>query len=584
MIYPTLSPLRLREDTVETFLGYRRVPRPGVGEFYDMQNLSAAAFPQLGTRPPRSAVTAETEPGGILWKNGLVRVEGGTLYLADYPALTGLTPGRKQLVSMGANILVFPDKVYLNTLDLTDSGPMEAVLTLETAAIFTPATADGVSLPTAPRQASPPENPFGGEYWVDTSGESPVWKVYSGDAGLWTALADTCVKIAAPGIAAPFRPGDGVTLNGIDPNLGDLAPWEGAALVLIDLHHDEAGEGVGDWVLFRGVLPGEILQERPGLTLARRLPEMDFVIEGGNRLWGCRYGLNAAGEPVNEIYASKLGDFRNFQVYQGLSTDSYAAGLGSDGPFTGAVTYLGMPTFFKEGVIHTVWGSLPENFRIQTVAAPGVAKGSEASPATVGGILYYLSPAGVMRYDGSLPEAVGKDLGEGDLTQGVGGDGGERYYLSALDGEENPHLLVYDPQKALWHREDDLRVTAFAPGEGRLFAETAEGILLLLGGDGTEEFDWMAQTGPLYAKHPEKERLTLVTLRLKLDPQGEARFLVRYDGTGEFREVAALRGGGLAARRVLIRPRACDFLELRMEGRGAMRLYSLSRRMEEVGR
>ena len=74
---------------------------------------------------------------------------------------------------------------------------------------------------------------------------------------------------------------------------------------------------------------------------------MDFVIESGNRLWGCRYGKALNGETVNEIYASKLGDFRNWYCFAGISTDSYTASVGTDGAFTGAVTYMGRPIFFK---------------------------------------------------------------------------------------------------------------------------------------------------------------------------------------------------------------------------------------------
>ena len=53
------------------------------------------------------------------------------------------------------------------------------------------------------------------------------------------------------------------------------------------------------------------------------------------------------GKAVNEIYASKLGDFKNWNCYAGRSTDSYVATRGSDGPFTGAADYLGSPLFFR---------------------------------------------------------------------------------------------------------------------------------------------------------------------------------------------------------------------------------------------
>lgn len=47
------------------------------------------------------------------------------------------------------------------------------------------------------------------------------------------------------------------------------------------------------------------------IELERKAPEMDFVIECGNRLWGCRYEVTDQSRLYNEIYASKLGDFKN---------------------------------------------------------------------------------------------------------------------------------------------------------------------------------------------------------------------------------------------------------------------------------
>ena len=55
---------------------------------------------------------------------------------------------------------------------------------------------------------------------------------------------------------------------------------------------------------------------------------------------------------VNELYACKLGDFKNWNCFLGISTDSYVASVGTDGPWTGAVTYLGNPIFFKETCLH----------------------------------------------------------------------------------------------------------------------------------------------------------------------------------------------------------------------------------------
>ena len=99
-----------------------------------------------------------------------------------------------------------------------------------------------------------------------------------------------------------------------------------------------------------GLCPAAFTQENVTLRIRRTLPEMDFVCQCENRLWGCRYG-RSGDETVNEIYASALGDFKNFRQYLGLATDSWTAAVGSDGPWTGAVNYLGHPIFVKENRI-----------------------------------------------------------------------------------------------------------------------------------------------------------------------------------------------------------------------------------------
>ena len=151
-----------------------------------------------------------------------------------------------------------------------------------------------------------------------------------------------------------------------------------------------------DYIVVTGIIDRVTTQEAP-ITVARRMPNMDFVIESRNRLWGCRYGTDVNGNMVNEIYASKLGDFKNWNSFAGISTDSYAVTVGTDGQFTGAITHLGYPIFFKEGCMHKVYGdSLP--FGVQDTACRGVQKGCGGSLAIVNEVLYYKSRSAVCAY------------------------------------------------------------------------------------------------------------------------------------------------------------------------------------------
>ena len=154
------------------------------------------------------------------------------------------------------------------------------------------------------------------------------------------------------------------------------------------------------------------------------------MVESGNRLWGCKYGI-VDGQAVNAVYASKLGDFRNWNCFAGLSTDSYAASRGSDGKFTGAADYLGSPLFFKENCVERVYPSANGAHQIVTVQCPGVKDGSGGSLQVVDGKLYYHSRGGVCVFDGSMPVNVSQALGEARYHDAVAGAAEGCYYLSA---------------------------------------------------------------------------------------------------------------------------------------------------------
>ena len=328
-----------------------------------------------------------------------------------------------------------------------------------------------------------------------------------------------------------------------------------------------------DYQVIPGILDGPV--EESSLKVARKMPEVDFLVESGNRLWGCRYGLSADGQVVNEIYASKLGDFTNWNCFMGLSTDSYAASCGTDGPFTGAVSYLGHPLFFKETCLHKVYGSYPANFQIQTTALRGVERGSHKSLCQVGEVLYYKSPAGICAYDGALPVVVSQALGETVYRNAVAGTDGEKLYLSM----EGPALFVYDPGKNLWHREDELEVRQFVFCRGKLYALTEDKILTMEGAD-EEAVSWMAVTGPLGLTDPDRRYITRLTLRLRMEVGAQLGVFIRYDGVGDWHSLAFLRGRREPCFDLPLRPRRCSHLELKLEGRGDVTLYSLTQTLE----
>ena len=430
MFFPMLKKIGLEKMTVTDFPGLDRRETARIGGFREMRNLCGEGYPTLRTRQARGLIATVTKPGGLTAKDALIWVDGTRICVNGEAAGPVLTEGEKDLISMGAYLIVFPDKVYLNTKDLTDYGSLECERTASAGVAISLCDAEGTAYSGVIQSAGAPEDPEEGTLWMDVSGAEPVLRQYGQEC--WTALQNVCVKLQANLLGKGFAAGDGVTVSGC---------------AAARLNGEKVLQAVGEnWVVFPGIVTGNASQEA-AVTISRTVPEMDFVVESGNRLWGCRYGMTD-GEAVNEIYASKLGDFRNWRCFEGLSTDSYAAVRGSDGAFTGAVSYLGNPIFFKERCMERVYAGSQGAHQIVTTECSGVQKGSAKSLQVVGGVLYYLSNEGVQAFDGSLPVTVSQALGERRYSAGVGGAWREKYYLSALDEDGAASLLVYDSERS----------------------------------------------------------------------------------------------------------------------------------------
>ena len=129
-LLPTLGWEYSEREVTDTFAGYNRNLKIGDGEFFHTENLTSAYYPLLANRKKRGRVSVLTAPGGLLAKEKLAWVDNGTLYYdGTATPVTGLGGGEKQLVSMGAYIVIFPDKVFYNTADPADHGSLEATYT-----------------------------------------------------------------------------------------------------------------------------------------------------------------------------------------------------------------------------------------------------------------------------------------------------------------------------------------------------------------------------------------------------------------------------------------------------------------------
>ena len=576
MKYPTLTAPSGSREMLDTFKGYNHNLRIADGEFYDMENMTSSHYPLLSPRGKRGVYASPAAPMGLIAKDGLCYVDGESLVVNGYPVDMGLTDEPKQLVSMGAYVVILPDKKYINTLDLTDFGSLDASFTTTADVTFELCTVDGEAYADATVADTEPGEPENMALWIDTSSTPHSLKKYSATSGMWVSIASTYIKISSPGIGTAFSQYDGVTISGV---VGESLQDLNATMVLW-----ACGD---DYIVVTGILDAVTTQtvDEGTITVERKMPAVDFVTESGNRLWGCRYGVANNGDVVNEVYACKLGDFKNWNCFMGLATDSYSAACGTDGPFTGAITHLGFPLFFKEHFVHKVYGSYPANFQIQDTALRGVQQGCEKSMAIVNEVLYYKARHAVVAYDGSLPVDVSAAFGEERYSEAAAGAHGNKYYISMRDSKDAWHLFVYDTTKGMWHREDGLRADCFCSCRDELYAidhKTRKIITML--GSGTQDKDkikWMVQTGVIGTDMPDMKYVSRLLLRLSLEIGARVRLYAQYNSMGGWESLGTITGTDLRSFSIPVRPRRCDHLRLRIEGEGDAKIYSITKTISQ---
>ena len=273
----------------------------------------------------------------------------------------------------------------------------------------------------------------------------------------------------------------------------------------------------------------------------------------------------------------------------GLSTDSYAATVGTDGQFTGAITHLGYPIFFKENCMHKVYGNYPANYQINTTTCRGVQKGSHKSLAIVNEVLYYKSKTSICSYDGSLPQEISYKLGSVPYSEAVACSHGNKYYISMcnnLTGEWS--LFVYDTALGLWHKEDNTKVYDFCSCRGEIYfidhTDKENVRLKTMFGSGTTDnakVKWMAETGYIGTDSPDQKYISKLNVRMYVELNAIVYVYIQYDSTGDWELVYRMAGMKLQSFTIQITPRRCDHLKIRLEGEGVAKIYSISKTIEQ---
>ena len=586
--YPYLKAQPSARQVIDTFKGYNHNLRIGSGEFYEMENLTSDDYPVLSVRKKRGQHLYSLQDGG--YATGMLYVPGvgmfvvvehfdpqnhaqeakiSTLFLigADGGTKTvgTLLAGLKSLALMGKYLIIAPDMIWVNTEDMISGNIFQSWEVVEGSMDLDLYLADGTPLQKGYQGADPPSDPKSYSHWIDTSADPPRVMRYSVPQEMWVMAENTVVKLEADGLEGHrFSVGDTVNITGFS---GQAAYLNGLHTIT-DCPHRSA-------VVIDGVIEASFslsCEDHP-IAIRREVPRLDFIVEWSNRLWGC-------AQDTNEIYACKLGDFKNWNCFQGLSTDSWVGSVGTPGEFTGAVVQNGYPVFYKENCKHKVWPSATGAHQITTVNCNGVEKGSESSLAVLDGTVFYKSAFGVFADDGGGAVEIDQALGNIRYRNGMGAIHDRKYYLSMEDSTGKRELFVYDIARRMWHRENNIHGVLCSAWDS-LFGAHGD-IWDLTGNTGTpeEQVSWMAVTGDLGLELPEQKYISRLTLRLCLEPGATLEVYAQYDREQTWVKLGQVYGTDLRSFSLPVRPRRCDQLRLKLKGTGMCKLYSITKTLE----
>ena len=596
---------RYGKESQLKFYGYDRLGTEGA--IRDMKNMTSDYWPELAVRPGRKIVSLALGGAcaGLFSHKGKLGRVSAEMVMADanlyydgelVKELFVSSKTEKIFASIGDYVVIWPDKVYYDSVS-GETGKLEVSASVREAVFCHEAAPGGISSESNCLRLGVDVSAFKAGDAVTISGCSERPKnnqtvvIREVGEGVLYFLDNTLYLeekrfFAAPAEGLPKGKYDTV-LDGVSyilavPELaaGDELWWDGTEFTAIVGGVEETiawdiGSGSVGVISFGGMTVEEYT-ESGTITVARKVPDLDFVFEHGNRLMGCK---------DDTIYISAAGDIFNWNLFDGTAADSFTTDTGTSGKFTGGISYYGYPRFFKEDYIFTLFGDYPAEYALQKYECHGVMEGSGKSLAVVNGRLFYLSRFGPQVYTGSLPSRIADAFGTDRYINGVGGSDGLKYYLSMESTEDGTsHLFVYDTEKGLWMREDDTAMR-YAVRATDLYYMDKFGMIGILGrAHEPPEYaldedtgEWFVEFGDITDGSPDRKLINKLQIRLEIEDEASVTVKMLFDSGEEWTTVGTIVAGKKRSVTLPIIPRRLDHFRLRIEGVGMVRISSITR-------
>lgn len=241
-------------------------------------------------------------------------------------------------------------------------------------------------------------------------------------------------------------------------------------------------------------------------------PDIDYAVVHYNRIFGIK---------GSEIRASKLGDFKAWEQFEGTQMDSWGTDVYSVGDFTGTVSYQDHIVFYKENSMYELYGYTPSQFKVLEVAKIGCIDNKSITETQ--GILFFASETGIFVYTGGFPTDISTNLNIKNLNKASLIGNGNKVYIS-IDGT----TYIYDTNLKTFLPYADLDVLYFAKDDMYVYALTTDGEIYRLN-SGDEIVEWSLTTKQFDDGVFNKKSIKAIRLKAIMETGSEMSIYVSRD-------------------------------------------------------
>lgn len=530
---PGLKGIKRRQKFFSAFKGLCLRPVTPEGYFRDAENLSSEGYPAITVRKPRGVITECATVSAMYAHKKMCWLWEDQLFYGE-EIVGELEPGEKMFASLGANIVIYPDKMLLNTENMTLTS-------------------------------------LDNERYANTA------RVYACNRDGTAATGTSFTKIEAQGIGKGFREGDGVSISGLvsaidDGNYLVQAAGDNFLIVVHALEKDAEITG--------------------GISVSRKAPDFDFICALDNRIWGAstqEHKICACklGDPTNwNVFQGISTD-----AYQAVvPSPGPFTGCSSD---IGSVIF-----FKEEEIIRVYGNKPSNfqvtSYRMPGVeeGSSGSVAYLESAVLYKGLAGIYVYDGGIPEcISAFLGDGRYRDARAGAIN-------GKYYISMWDQAQDEFELFVYDMRMGAWYRESAPAIRYFTRSGNEMYMCADDGNIYTVNGGrvwydpskvlstrlslAESRVDWYFETAPMSLCMPDRQYVSALHIRCAIKEGAHLKAEIRFAEEKNYSEIGTFsQASGERTITVPVPVRRSDSATLRFSGTGGVTITAIGKTFEE---